>query len=771
VIGWAPVRWLLGLDAIPADAPVVRWAWERPLPAWAWAAAVVGAALAAWLSYRQVDVGPGRRRTLAVIRAFSIAFLVALVAGPVLEVPRERIEPDAVLVLADRSRSLEIEDTTGADGTPRTRDAVLRSIAAQSPLDSLGAEHRVTWFGFAEALSPLPRDARGGVAVGEATGERTLLAQSIDQALARTSGRPVSAIVLLTDGRTTDPPDRALVRRLQSEGIVVSSVALGADAALGDASVADVQAPRRAFVRDLVPVEASVERRGPARTRAMRVELVDRSTGAVLDSAELAPRAGTADAARETVQLVATPPASGDASWEVRVADASAARDLIPANDRRAVPIAIVDRPVRILYVDGYPRWEYRYLKNLLQRERSVESAVMLLSADRDFAQEGNTPIARLPRTREEFDRFDLFVIGDMPASFFTGEQLAEVRRAVSERGMGLVVIGGERSTPRSWAGSALEDLLPFSGPYELDRVPDAVNLVPAPASGRMGVLRLSDDPKGDFPEELRSPDEAWSRFEWVQRIAPASLKPATEVLAQSLQSVDGSPTPLVVSMRYGAGLVTYVATDEVWRWRNGRGETYPERFWIQLLRAAARPSLGTGREEVRIAVDAGRAIVGEPVRIEVEVPPGTQASRVSLEAVASDAGMPPVEVEAVPGPGGGFVATWTPETVGRWTVRPREPTLAALAGPGAVIEVSRDDAELRDAEADRPLLETLARETGGRVVSPADLEALVASIPNRSIVTENPIRDALWNSPAALLALLGLLGSEWVLRRLSRLV
>ncbi|MFM8783776.1 MAG: hypothetical protein ACKOFI_01115, partial [Phycisphaerales bacterium] len=367
------------------------------------------------------------------------------------------------------------------------------------------------------------------------------------------------------------------MRRLQSEGIVVSSVALGADAALGDASVADLQAPRRAFVRDLVPVEAVIERRGPARLRTMRAELVDRSTGAVLDAAELAPRPGGTDPSREAVQLVATPPGSGDATWEVRVVDASAARDLIPANDRRAVPIAIVDRPVRILYVDGYPRWEYRYLKNLLQRERSVESAVMLLSADRDFAQEGNTPIARLPRTREEFDRFDLVVIGDMPASFFTGEQLVEVRRAVSERGMGLVVIGGARSTPRSWAGSALEDLLPFSGPYELDRLPDAVNLVPAPPAARLGVMRLSDDPKGAFPEELRSPDEAWSRFEWAQRIAPASLKPATEVLAHSLQSVDGAPSPLVLSMRYGAGLVTYVATDEVWRWRNGRGETYPE--------------------------------------------------------------------------------------------------------------------------------------------------------------------------------------------------
>jgi hypothetical protein len=160
----------------------------------------------------------------------------------------------------------------------------------------------------------------------------------------------------------------------------------------------------------------------------------------------------------DTVQLVASPASTGDARWEVRVSEAEAARDLLPANDRRAVPITLVDRPMRVLYVDGYPRWEYRYLKNLLQRERTIESSVMLLSADRDFAQEGNTPIARLPRTREEFERYDLIVLGDLPATFFTGEQLTEMRRAVAERGTGLAWIGGARNTPRSWHGTSMEE-------------------------------------------------------------------------------------------------------------------------------------------------------------------------------------------------------------------------------------------------------------------------------------------------------------------------
>ena len=96
------------------------------------------------------------------------------------------------------------------------------------------------------------------------------------------------------------------------------------------------------------------------------------------------------------------------------------------------------------------------------------------------------------------------------------------------------------RSTPRSWHGSALEELVPFTGPYELERLASPVNLEPTPLAARMGVLRLADDPKAPFPAELRSADEGWSQLEWAQRIPVASLKPASEVLAESVQDEIG---------------------------------------------------------------------------------------------------------------------------------------------------------------------------------------------------------------------------------------
>lgn len=191
----------------------------------------------------------------------------------------------------------------------------------------------------------------------------------------------------------------------------------------------------------------------------------------------------------------------------------------------------------------------------------------------------------------------------------------------------------------------------------------------------------------------------------------------------------------------------------------------------MQLLRSLARPSLGIGREEVRIAIEPGRAVVGDAVRVEVELPAGAPPAMVALEAIPEDSRGSAVDIVAMPGLSGLFVAAWSPEREGRWKIRPRDPSLAARAGDGAILEVTRSDRELRDAEADRPLLESLARETGGRVVQPADAAALVRSLPNRSIRTENPIRDPIWNSPLALAILMSLLASEWIIRRSVRLI
>ena len=187
-----------------------------------------------------------------------------------------------------------------------------------------------------------------------------------------------------------------------------------------------------------------------------------------------------------------------------------------------------------------------------------------------------------------------------------------------------------------------------------------------------------------------------------------------------------------------------------------------------QLIAVESRPKALMADLDVRVAVDPQRCTVGDAVRVEVELPAGDGRATVMLEAASG--GDSRVELEARRTQAGTLEATFVAEQPGRWTIRPRDPELLARSGGGSVLEAVRDDAELRDAESDRALLERLARETGGSVVDPAGAAALMAGLPNRSVVTEDPIRDDIRTSPAALILVMTLLIAEWVLRRMSRL-
>jgi uncharacterized membrane protein len=764
-------RWLLDLDIIPADGRGVHLAWEHPWPAWIWLIIVLLAAAVAVWSYSRL-VGVVRWRwALASVRALVLLLAAMLIAGPVVELPREIVEPDCALLLLDRSESMQVPDVQR--GAARiTRDEQLRDIldAATDPLAEAQGDRRLIWLGFHSGAYELPttgdaEDAPSRVELDEPTGGQTRLDRAITQALQRSAGRQVAGIVLLSDGRTIDPPSRATIRRLQAEAVKVFPVPLGSRELLGDVAIAQVDQPRRAFVGDTVPVTVQLQRTGEAGNRVRgSVQLVDELTGEVLDERPIPDD-------RDRLLLNAVPSLSGTAAWKVVVNPDGG--DLVAENNESRVEIELVDRPVRVLYVEGYPRWEYRFLKNLLVREKSIESSVMLLSADRDFAQEGNAPITRIPRSPEELDGYDLVILGDLPGSFFSPDQLMMLRDHVGQRGAGLLWIAGERDTPGSYAATVLADPLPIRGSLKLSSIRQPVNMTPTPLADRLGVLQMVLNDEIGWPQELADEQYGWSQLYWAQRIEPGMLKPAAEVLAETVQTVDGEASPLVIAMRFGAGQVVYVATDEIWRWRYGRGEVLPEQFWIQIIRMLARQRLAGGGDGALLTVSPRRAELDQPVLVELRI----------IDAQLTDDGRASVLVDVLDEQGGTittlelvreseasdrYTAVWRPGALGRYQMRISDGLLAGLAEPAEVDIYTRAD-ELSRPETDHDLLETLAAETGGRVLGPVELAALNDILPNRSIRTSDPIRESIWDTPLALILVLLFLTLEWIGRKLMR--
>lgn len=815
---------LIGSPAIRLGEQGVELGFERALPAWAWALVAIAAAVLGVLAYRRIEGARAWRIALGTLRALLILLLALLISGPRLIKSNETEEKDWVLVLVDRSASLSIADAGMQAGKREPREQQLREIleSAKPTFRNLAAQRVLVWLGFDSTAYDLPLDKQTGEpTLAEPVGRRTDIGRAIDGALKRSASRPISGVVLISDGRSVEDVPRAVIRRLEQEKIPVFPVALGSSSAVADVSVRRSDAPRYAFVSDVVPVDIEIARAGAELTPGQRtvVELIDSATGTVLDSREVrwgeAPAAAGSDQPEQTqrVTLTTRPSAAGGQKWTVRVRPpAGETADFVESNNASDLSIELVDRPLRIAYFDGYPRWEYRYLKELLRREQSATAAIMLLASGKRYIQEGTVILDALPRSPEEWANYDVIVLGDLWPGIFTPEQIGQIRDRVSIGGAGLIWIGGEGSTPGAWKGTLLSELLPFVipeggtiGGSGLPTMDGPVTVAPTPGAERLGIMRLLDTPVDGswYPNALKDPAAGWSQLYWMQRIDASILKPTAEVLATAtpVNGRDG-PSPAVLSMRYGAGRVLYVATDEIWRWRYGRGELYPERFWIQLVRLLGRESIVRSGRPAILEASPERATMEQPVRVQVTLidqalvdalPPTIRVSvtkEVGLGGPVSE-NEPTLELTLTPEAAASeapsvamrkitprvFSGTWIPGEPGRYRVTTTDPLLASAAAGSAKddltakVEVWQADDEMRRPQADHPALAKLAEQTGGQVLTKNDLANLPRLLPNRTLkLAGEPDIHTLWDTPLALILLLVLLTAEWIGRRLMRL-
>ena len=766
-------RWLLNIDELPIDSSSAEIAWVYNWPAWAWILIVLLVGLFSFWTYSKVSGLRLGRGVLAVVRGAALLLLVILIAGPMIQIPREFVQKDWVIFLVDRSASMQIGDIKVDQGI-QTRDQQLQNIIKENTLvfKDLEKEKDLVWLGFSESTfvvgGPTPEgDGSFKLDLPIPEGEQTQIATSIQDALERAAARPISGIVLLSDGQTTDPPNQTLIRQLISDAVPIFPVPLGSSGLVGDLSISNVVAPTRAFIRDRIPIQVDVDWSATGEAPPQRtIRLIDERTGKELDVAEL-----PAGSNETSVTLIADATLAGEATWTV-VAETKEA-DVASENNKESFSINLIDRPLRVLYIEGYPRWEYRYLKNLLVREESIRSAIMLVSADQDFAQEGNEPISRLPRTAEELRKYDVVILGDIPAGFLSPHQIELLRDHVLENGAGLLWIAGERSVPYSFTSTTLSDLLPMTSGPRVERLTEPVNMVPTKVANAMGVLNLTTNKDvGSWPNELISVDHPWSQIHYAQAIDPYRLKVGAEVLAESTQEINGSPMPLVIQLRYGAGKSVYMATDEIWRWRFGRGGGLVEQFWIQLIRNLGQTNTGDPLQPATITVEPSRLTPGQPMRIELSVQTKMIADQIGdsmvVELIRGGEAVGTLSLEREDATQ--YSATYIPSTPGEIEVQPRSPILDGL-DLRATVEVESKQNELAQPQTNHELLQQIAIQTGGKVIEPNELNKIATMLPNRSVRTLNPLLEAIWDSPLAFILIVLLLTGEWVGRRIIGLV
>ena len=747
---------------------------------WNFLLVAAAVALVVWV-YRREGKTKRWRIALAAGRLSILLLLITLLSRPAISLTQARIEPSVLAVLVDDSLSMRVRDVP-TDGDPETRAATVANLWTGDTglAASLAGDHEIRLFSMSDratSVETLPE---------EPTGQTTQVAAATSDALRQLRGQNLAGVLLLTDGK--DAPtslSATALAELQQAGVPLFPMPIGGPGEPKNLEIQSVLAQETAFAGDLVNIDTVLRAAGFDAPTDVRLTVTDTSGTPLVDSAG------------NPVQTVATlePGVATDVELPLETAQAgvldlllrvepidSATREIDDADNVRPLQIDVLDAQIAVLYVEGYPRWEYRYLKNQIIRDSTVEASILLTSADPTFAQEGDRPIRRFPVTLEELLTYDVVLLGDVSPNQFADGQLQLLEEFVGEAGGGFGMVAGPNDSPWAWAGTPIERLLP-------------VDIVAEPSVSLSGSASLKNGwrPKlteaGErsgiyrfFPSKERNADyiddEAPLLYWWADGI---TARPGVgEVLAEHPDETgpDGLPAPLLVVGRYGAGRTLFNGVDDAWRWRYYTGESIFDTFWVQQLRYLAR---GKKLGQRRVALDVLRPTyqLGDLVQVDVRVLDPQLARELPdrLQAdVLNEDGSPRGKISLARRAAGGdsaqarYTASFPADRIGRYTVR-----LPALSGEvdekTAAVTVELPDAEMARPIVDRQALQRLAEQTGGQVIPLA--EAGEAANRIKSVEKRVPIvtSRSLWDAPLALMLFTAFIAFEWIGRKVAGLI
>ncbi|HUW30757.1 MAG TPA: hypothetical protein VM223_04030, partial [Planctomycetota bacterium] len=603
----------------------------------------------------------------------------------------------------------------------------------------------------------------------EADGTSTDLSSGVRIAAERARyGRETSAVVLLTDGQNNagDDPEMA-AKVLSGSALPLFTVGIGSGEPPRDIAIAELDTSRVIYLGDEVHVGLDVKYDGyqgasaPARVlegdRVLAEKQVPFPDGRRRTPAELAFIPESVGTHKYTAMI----PVQGG--------------ELIEPNNRREFSVDVIDDKIRVLYVEGEPRWEYRFLKNLLLRDKTMEINRIMLTRDAEELPRGSKP-GQFPDTRDELFKYDVLIIGDIPADRFFPSDLKHVEAFVAENGGVAVMICGPMFNPDSYLATPVGEMMPV---YAERAQPTDEQVRAIRHNGFMPILTHEGE---DSPITRISFDKLDNAYIWEKLPALhwhamlSRAKPGAEVLLKA-PGRDKDDCVLLAAQNYGMGKALLLATDDTWRWRYKVGDKYFHKFWGQVMRWATAGK-SSGRDKyIHMGTQKRRYDVGEAVEFQAKVLGRdlTPLRDGQVEALLQREGKPAevVKLEFIPGSEGRYRGRFTGLEAGRYVIQLNVPVLPQNPSEARVeMEVlDRPDVEQVELFLNRPLLESMARITGGRYYPAEDYAKLAESIEptKKRIPRVNEIR--LWTWPPILLLFTAILCTEWILRKKAGLL
>ena len=640
--------------------------------------------------------------------------------------------------------------------------------AEETLLNPLSKDHDVRFYRFARnsgAYAPVSTEEQPPVAEINAD-TASHLGDAVQHVLDEAAGQQVVAMLILSDGQNTGGTSPAQAARAAAEvGAKIFAAPIGSVERLPDVSIVDVYTSGLVAIGDTVSVHVTVESHG-FDGRPITVELKDGDE--VLATQQVAAR----DAEHQHVELTFEAQKAGPRYLTVNIPLQPEEVEQLRANNADSALVRISEEKIRVLLIDGSPRWDFRFLKNAIRLDnglagRSEELPDVIVETEwrrLPEDQRGGT----LPKSIDELAEYHTIILGDVSPELLTADMVDMLSRAVRDRGVGLIIEAGTQSMPHRFDTKLLELLpvrmqpsvagveAPVYEPYEIQVTADGLV---------HETMRLYDDPGRN--------NRVWSKmppYYWCA--AAEQLAPAATALAWNPQ-LEGryGKTPLIAYHYAGDGKVMFIGTDSTWTWRQNVGDRFFYKFWGQAIRFVARRDESRGNKSF-IEVRPVRAQPGEEVHVELMAfdnegnPMTTPAREIALLIPGS---RETIELTADNSKEGIYKGSFIPKQPGVHRLAYQPPDGDATVE--ATMQVLTAPEEYRHPNVNRPTLELFASATGGAVLKLSELNSIADKIEGKTELTSLHREATLWDNWLTLGLLITVYSLDVGIRRVMGLV
>ena len=679
--------------------------------------------------------------TIGFLQFLMFAVVLVVLWQPALLSERLLQGENAVAIMLDTSGSMTFNES----GSTRMEQA--QALLTPDALEDISAIYKILPYRFAGTASEID-----SFALLPDPGDSTNLGQALTQTLRQASGSSLGAVILISDGSDNSGAiSQADLTEIAGYGVPIHAVGIGLENIPEDLELTEVSLPEKALPGTTLSARIGIrhDQGGTA-----RVKVYDGDT--FLTTEEIA-LSNDQNMTLAFVDIEVSDPGQLDLRFTLDPIN----NESNLANNTRAQVVDVEESRYKVLYVEGEPRWEYKFMQRALNDDPSIALSTLLKVTPNKYYRQGIESQEQLangfPEERAELFDYDALIIGSFNAAELTAEQQEMIRDFVSERGGSLLMLGGLNGLGLGgWGESVVNEVLPSRLSADQAEFVREKSWVTLTDNGKLvPLLQLSNSETEN--------ERIWADLPEIadyQQLGP--LRPAATILLNV--NVDGRMQPLLVTQPYGRGQSYILATGGTWRWQMSLpvDDMSHETFWRQLTRALVANSPRPFELSSRVDTEEIK------VRAELRDPESEENQGLAISAVVSSENNDVVTLELMPvsGQPGVYEAGFTPNETGLYSIEAISRVGENLVGSSTTAVRYDRGQEIFNVRQNRQLLERVAEITGGQYWSAEQWDEIPEAISySTAVITEQQI-SFLWDAPFFFFLLVLLKTMEWLLRR-----